>query len=215
MNDAEKVCAACPKRDSCTKQCKVVKNILNGLSSRPFIEKWAKGENGPVIYSYPTTAPGTGHHGEYRFSDLENFSLDDIPEPEEAEDLNIPEPKEALQSRVFYLRFFKQMSYPEIAAEVGSTPEKCRAVFYVAKQTLTNILKYMDAKRSAMRFISHNKLPKEHVWFICNRLLGVPLVDLSHMVGLGTEWIGRCVRQVERDYQAHRLSLRRDNSNNP
>ena len=199
MSEIMAYCTKCKQYGDCTKVCRPVEESLNRLSSRPFIEKWAKGDNGaPFIYSYPTTRK------EYRFSDID-FDVDEVaePVPEEIPEEEIPyKPNKLMTSRIFYKRFFERKNYKVIAEEEGSTPEKIRGNYYEAKQTLDKIVKRMDQKGKAKKMMGRCSFGNAEKWFIANKIIGLPLTEISDLAGLGEEWVGRNVRNFEKTYRA-------------
>jgi hypothetical protein len=207
MSEIMGLCSKCKNYPNCKQICRPVEELLNKLSSKPFIEKWAKGDNGaPIIYSYPTSRK------EYRFSDLKDFDIEEVsspePEPEPIpEEEKVYEPANLVSSRVFYKRFFERKEYKEIAKEENSTPEKVRGSYFVAKKSLDRIVKVMDRKEKAGKMMARCSFGNDEKWFIANKIIGLPIGEIADIVGLGEDWVGRRVRGFEKTYRSGGMSV--------
>lgn len=197
------ICTRCKNRESCQRICRPVELWMKmrdkeeGIE-RPFLEKYFPDK----IISYPTNAKG--HVPEHRFCELTNFDIEQIEAPEiEKDDLDgLPEPKKQMKAKVFYRRFFLKQGYERISKDLGIQVQTCRSHYELAKKTIFDILRYMDARRSATRFLGHNKLPQAEVWFILCRGFGLAANDVADMWPgkAGAEWVNRNVREVEKKY---------------
>jgi hypothetical protein len=193
MDDIKDYCDRCKQHDGCKNQCRFVEEILQH-DNLAVMEKHS--ENGIQNFSQKRMV---------RFSEMENMpSPDVIPDIIDDEELYEPLTPQHKNATVFYLRFFKRLSYEDIAIYVDITPNEAAKHYHDAKKRIIEIIGFLDRRGTAEKLIARKTdLTENEQMFICKVILGLTALQISKLYDgkVKPRTIEQRVREMRKRYK--------------
>jgi hypothetical protein len=194
MENINDYCDKC-KSKPCPKPCRFVDEIL-ALGNRAVMENHLKGD---IIQNFPEKRM-------VRFTELEEMETQDvIPDSIDDNELYEPLTPQHKNATVFYLRFFKRLSYEDIAVYIDSTPDDAAKYYHAAKNRIIEIISFLDRKGTAEKLIARKvDLTENEKMFVCKVVLGLTALQISKLYGgkVKPRTIEERVRKLRKRYKA-------------
>ena len=198
-NNQQGMCGKCRKRKTCKTPCAFVEDILK-FENEGVYEK----TNGDSITVYPRwrEVQETVLQGKHEDSgkDRENniFST-------EAENPFASYEPKLDRTHVFINRFFKGMSYQDIATMMDDDPERIRGLYKDSVKRLVKALEVMDKRQAVVDDVkarlrisekATGKLTKTQKWLLLNKVFGMLPREIAEMEGANVKTVCARIKDV-------------------
>jgi predicted DNA-binding protein YlxM (UPF0122 family) len=178
FEDVNDYCLKCKNLKSCKRPCRFVEDILSE-GNRAVMEKHYEHRGEFKIRNF-------GQKRMIRFSEMDEHETDQF----EYDTSDVYVPERTLNAKVFFLHFFKGLSYGEIAKKLNIERQHVLKTYSEAKKRINKIMEYLDRSERAKLFFdnkSHVSLTEVQKMFILQYCMNLSISQIAALHGKKTK----------------------------